>query len=97
MGGYIMVNIYYTANTSKRGINGHTITRGNVYRIRRRDDTTPSGTGALIQLGQYRHQSGGAELESSLLSVLVDTGVLHRRDAFGGRSYREFVNFIRIV
>jgi hypothetical protein len=38
-----MTNIYYTAREGRRNTCGHTTTRGNVFIVRRGDNTTPLG------------------------------------------------------
>ena len=48
-----MLNIYYTAREGKRNRNGHTTTRGEVYKITRGDNTTPHGEDALELNLQY--------------------------------------------
>ena len=58
-----MTNIYYTAREGRRNANGHTITRGEVYRIVRGE------VDALELIGKYIHQSGGAGIELSILYV----------------------------
>ena len=80
-----MTNIYYTAREGRRNANGHTITRGEVYRI--------SGN-ELENIGEYVHQSGGAGIELSLLEVCADAGI----DTNGGyyKRWSEAVNLIQI-
>jgi len=80
-----MTNIYYTAREGRRNANGHTTTRGEVYRI----------TGnALENIGEYVHQSGGAGIELSILYVCSDAGI----DTNGGyyKRWREAVNLIQL-
>ena len=80
-----MTNIYYTAREGRRNANGHTITRGEVYRI---------NGNALENIGEYVHQSGGAGIELAILNVCADAGI----DTNGGyyKRWREAVNLIQI-
>ena len=84
-----MINIYYTAREGRRNACGHTITRGEVYRINGNE---------LENIGEYVHQSGGAGIELSLLEVCADAGI----DTNGGyyakfpRTWREAVNLIQL-
>jgi hypothetical protein len=89
-----MVNIYYTARQGRRNGNGHTTTRGEVYKIQRGDNTTPHGEDALELIGEYVHQSGGAGLEREVLNVCEKAGI----DTNGGyyKNWREAVNLIEI-
>jgi hypothetical protein len=89
-----MTNIYYTANEGRRNNYGHTTTRGTVYIIRRGNNTTPHGEDALEDIGDYVHQSGGAEITASLLSVVEKAGI----DTNGGyySHWREAVNLISL-
>ena len=80
-----MTNIYYTAREGRRNACGHTTTRGEVYRI----------TGnALENIGEYVHQSGGADIHLSLLDVCEKAGI----DTNGGyyKRWREAVNLIQL-
>lgn len=80
-----MTNIYYTAREGRRNANGHTITRGEVYRI----------TGnALENIGEYVHQSGGAGIELSILYVCSNAGI----DTNGGyyKRWSDAVNLIQL-
>ena len=61
-----MVNIYYTAREGRRNLNGHTLTKGEVY-IARND--------SLENIGKYVHQSGGAGIEESILDVVKAAGI----------------------
>ena len=89
-----MLNIYYTAKTGKRNANGHTITRGEVYKVTRGDNTTPHGEDALEMIGEYVHQSGGAGVELAILNACHDAGI----DTNGGyfKRWREAVNLIQL-
>ena len=80
-----MTNIYYTAREGRRNACGHTTTRGEVYRI----------TGnALENIGEYVHQSGGADIYLSLLDVCEKAGI----DTNGGyyKRWRDAVNLIQL-
>lgn len=90
-----MVNLYYTAREGRRNVNGHTTTRGEVYAIHRGDNTTPHGEDALECIGEYVHQSGGAGIESSVLSIAEKAGIPTGGGYYGG-SWREFVNLIQL-
>ena len=83
-----MTNIYYTAREGRRNANGHTTTRGEVYRIVRGEVDT------LENIGEYVHQSGGAGIELSILYVCADAGI----DTNGGyyKRWSEAVNLIQI-
>ena len=89
-----MTNLYYTAREGRRNANGHTVTRGEVYQIRRGDDTTPNGEDALELLGEYVHQSGGADIEASVLAVAEKAEV----PTWGGYhgSWRQRLNLIKL-
>ena len=80
-----MTNIYYTAREGRRNANGHTITRGEVYRINGNE---------LENIGEYVHQSGGAGIELAILNVCADAGI----DTNGGyfKHWREAVNLIQL-
>ena len=84
-----MTNIYYTAREGRRNANGHTITRGEVYRI---------NGNALENIGEYVHQSGGAGIELAVLTVCEKSGI----DTNGGyyakfpRTWRESVELIQL-
>jgi hypothetical protein len=80
-----MTNIYYTAREGRRNRNGHTTTRGEVYRI---------NGNALENIGEYVHQSGGAGIELAILNVCADAGI----DTNGGyfKHWREAVNLIQL-
>ena len=80
-----MTNIYYTAREGRRSANGHTITRGEVYRINGNE---------LENIGEYVHQSGGAGIELAILNVCADAGI----DTNGGyfKHWRETVNLIQL-
>ena len=83
-----MTNIYYTAREGRRSANGHTITRGEVYRITRGE------VDELTNIGEYVHQSGGAGIELAILNVCADAGI----DTNGGyfKHWREAVNLIQL-
>ena len=83
-----MTNIYYTAREGRRNANGHTITRGEVYRIVRGEADT------LENIGEYVHQSGGAGIELSILYVCSDAGI----DTNGGyyKRWSDAVNLIQL-
>lgn len=89
-----MRNIYFTAREGKRNQYGHTTTRGEVYIIKRGDNTTPHGEDALEMIGEYVHQSGGAGIESAILAECEKAGI----DTNGGyyKHWRESVNLINI-
>lgn len=80
-----MTNIYYTAREGRRNACGHTITRGEVYRITGNE---------LENIGEYVHQSGGAGIELAILNVCADAGI----DTNGGyfKHWREAVNLIQL-
>ena len=80
-----MTNIYYTAREGRRNANGHTITRGEVYRINGNE---------LENIGEYVHQSGGAGIELAVLTVCEKAGI----DTNGGyfKHWREAVNLIQL-
>lgn len=61
-----MKEFYYTRTDGRRNANGHVTSRGTVYTV---EDNQ------LVNCGDYIHQSGGANIESSLLSVLAKFGV----------------------
>ncbi len=90
-----MINIYYTAREGRRNRYGHTTTRGKVYIIRRGDNTTPHGEDALENIGEYVHQSGGADIELSILTVCEKAGINTNGGYYGSR-WRESVNLIEI-
>lgn len=85
------MNIYYTAREGRRNRNGHTTTRGEVYIIRRGDNTTED---ALEKIGEYVHVSGGEGIESSILAVCKKAGI-NTNGGYSGR-YRETINLIKI-
>lgn len=89
------MNIYYTAREGRRNSCGHTTTRGEVYIIRRGDNTTPRGEDALENIGEYVHQSGGAGIELSILTVCEKAGINTNGGYYGSR-YRETINLIKI-
>ena len=89
-----MTNLYYTAREGRRNANGHTITRGEVYAIRRGDDTTPNGEDSLENIGEYVHQSGGAGIEWSVLSVAKKAGLDINGGYYG--KWRESINLIQL-
>ena len=89
-----MTNIYYTAKTGKRNANGHTITRGEVYKITRGDNTTPHGMDALENIGEYVHQSGGAGVEIAILAECEKAGINTNGGYF--KHWREAVNLIQL-
>jgi len=89
------MNIYYTAREGRRNRYGHTTTRGEVYIIRRGDNTTPRGEDALENIGEYVHQSGGAGIELSILTVCEKAGINTNGGYYGSR-WRESVNLIQI-
>ena len=90
-----MINIYYTAREGRRNRNGHTTTRGEVYKITRGDNTTPSGADALELIGEYVHQSGGAGIELAILTECEKAGIDTNGGYYGSR-YRETINLIEI-
>ena len=83
-----MLNIYYTAREGRRNACGHTITRGEVYRIVRGE------VDALENIGEYVHQSGGAGIELAILNVCADAGI----DTNGGyyKRWSDAVNLIQL-
>ena len=90
-----MMNVYYTARQGRRNANGHTITRGEVYIIRRGE------IDELVNIGEYVHQSGGAGIEKTLLDIAQRTGTEIGRGYCNNSnnnlpSWREFVNFIEV-
>lgn len=90
-----MINIYYTAREGRRNRYGHTTTRGEVYIIRRGDNTTPGGADALEQIGEYVHQSGGAGIELAILTVCEQAGIDTNGGYYGGK-YRDAVHLYEI-
>lgn len=89
-----MTNIYYTTTEGRRNACGHTLTRGNVFIIRRGDNTTPHGVDALEDIGEYVHQSGGADISSAILTVIEKAGI----DTNGGyyKNWQAAVNLITL-
>lgn len=83
-----MRNIYYTAREGRRNACGHTTTRGEVYRIVRGEVDT------LENIGEYVHQSGGADIHLSLLEVCEKAGI----NTNGGyyKRWRDAVNLIQL-
>lgn len=90
-----MTNIYYTSREGRRNRCGHTTTRGNVFIVRRGDNTTPCGEDALEDVGEYVHQSGGADISLSILTVIEKAGIDTNGGYYGSR-WREAVNLIEI-
>lgn len=78
-----MLNIYYTAREGRRNANGHTRTKGEVY-IREGDE--------LINIGNYNHQSGGADIALSILTVAEQAGI----DTNGGY-YKDWRLKVRLI
>ena len=81
-----MTNIYYTAREGRRNACGHTTTRGEVYRI---------NGNALENIGEYVHQSGGAGIELSVLTVCERAGIDTNGGYYGGK-YRATVTLTEI-
>ena len=81
-----MTNIYYTAREGRRNANGHTITRGEVYRINGNE---------LENIGEYVHQSGGADIHLALLEVCEKAGIDTRGGYYGKfpHTWREVLSF----
>lgn len=84
-----MINIYYTATEGRRNANGHTRTKGTVYKI-----GDKSGTDALINIGDYSHMSGGAGIEASILQVCERNGIDTNGGYFG--NYHNTINLIQL-
>jgi hypothetical protein len=84
-----MTNIYYTAREGRRSANGHTITRGEVYRITGNE---------LENIGEYVHQSGGAGIELALLDVCEKVGIDTRGGYYGKfpHTWREVLTFTEL-
>ena len=82
-----MLNVYYTRIEGRRNACGHTRTRGTVYAIKPGKDT-------LECLGDYVHQSGGAGLSCSILSVVENAGIYTNGGYYG--HWREAVNLIEL-
>ena len=80
-----MTNIYYTAREGRRNACGHTITRGEVYRI---------NGNALENIGEYVHQSGGAGIEIAILAECENAGINTNGGYF--KHWREAVNLIQL-
>ena len=80
-----MLNIYYTAREGRRSANGHTITRGEVYRITGNE---------LENIGEYVHQSGGAGVEIAILAECEKAGINTNGGYF--KHWREAVNLIQL-
>ena len=93
-----MTNIYYTAREGRRSACGHTTTRGEVYKVTRGDNTTPHGEDALEMIGEYVHQSGGADIHLSLLEVCEKAGIDTRGGYYGKfpHTWREVLSFISL-
>ena len=89
-----MTNIYYTAREGRRNANGHTTTRGEVYKVTRGDNTTPHGADALELIGKYVHQSGGAGIELSILNVCSNAGIDTNSGYFA--EWRDAINLIQL-
>lgn len=89
-----MTNVYYTAREGRRNPNGHTTTRGEVYRIRRGNDTIPHSIDALEYIGEYAHMSGGAGVEQAVLAECEKAGI----DTNGGyyKHWRAALNLIQL-
>ena len=91
-----MTNIYYTAREGRRNRNGHTTTRGEVYRIDLDYQTEPSAAiPCLVNIGEYVHQSGGAGLELSILTICERAGIETNGGYYGGK-YRATVTLTEI-
>lgn len=80
-----MINIYYTATEGRRNANGHTRTKGTVYK---------SVTDVLINIGDYSHMSGGAGIEASILQVCERNGIDTNGGYFG--NYHNTINLIQL-
>ena len=86
-----MTNIYYTAREGRRNRNGHTTTRGEVYRIDLDYQTEPGAAiPRLVNIGEYTHQSGGAGIELAILTVCEQAGIDTNGGYYGGK-YRQAV------
>jgi hypothetical protein len=89
------MNIYYTAHEGRRNVYGHTTTRGTVYKI---DIDYQSHIGeavhCLVNLGDYVHQSGGADISASILAVCEKNGI----DTNGGycKHWRDNITLIQL-
>ena len=90
-----MINIYYTAREGRRNRNGHTTTRGEVYKITRGGNTTPHGEDALELIGEYTHMSGGAGIELAILTECERAGIDTNGGYYGGK-YRATVTLTEI-
>jgi len=80
-----MTNIYYTAREGRRNACGHTMTRGTVYIINGNE---------LQNIGNYDHQSGGAGIELSILTIAEKSGI----NTAGGyyKKWRDNINIIEL-
>lgn len=89
-----MTNIYYTAREGRRNANGHTITRGEVYKVTRGSNVSPTCADSLELIGTYVHQSGGAGIELSILNVCSNAGIDTNSGYFA--EWRDAVNLIQL-
>lgn len=91
-----MTNIYYTAREGRRNRNGHTTTRGEVYRIDLDYQSEPGAAiPCLVTIGEYSHMSGGAGIELAILTVCEQAGIDTNGGYYGGK-YREAVHLYEI-
>ncbi len=81
-----MIKIYYTAKEGRRNAYGHTIIKGNVYKVENNE---------LACLGEYKHQSGGAGIEHSILTVCAQAGINTKGGYYG--SWREVIELENIA
>ena len=89
-----MTNIYYTAREGRRNACGHTTTRGEVYKVTRGSNVSPTCADSMELIGTYVHQSGGAGIELSILNVCQRAGI----DTNGGyyKRWSDAVNLIQL-
>lgn len=80
-----MTNIYYTATTGRRNNCGHVTTRGTVYVIKGIE---------LENIGDFVHQSGGADISRAVLDIAEKHGI----DTNGGycKGWREVIEIIEL-
>lgn len=90
-----MINVYFTKSEGRRNRNGHVTSTGSVYIITRGDNTTAHGEDELTNIGEYKHQSGGADVELSILTILEKNGI-DTGGGYYGSKYREYVNLIEL-